>query len=115
MHCDIRPSGLDMTRECPSKVILTLHNRRSIALSEDVNLGKPRKPRGDDLPKAARTVYSNVLPLIISHCDEIKSPIPARKQRFAIKTDWFVTPRKPMADRDKAINVVANPPNPNAL
>jgi hypothetical protein len=74
-----------------------------------------RKLQEDDLPKAARTVYPNVLPLTISHCAEIRRPIPARKQRFAIKTDWFDTPRKPMEDRDKAINVAANPPNPNAL
>lgn len=60
-------------------------------------------------------MYPNVLPLAISHCAEIRRPIPARKQRFPINIDWFDTPRKPVADNDKASNVVANAPKPNAF
>lgn len=67
------------------------------------------------LPNAARTVYAKVFTFTISHCADIKRPIPARKQRFEINTVWFDTPRKPIIESERVIGVVAKPPNPSGL
>jgi hypothetical protein len=67
------------------------------------------------LPNAASTVYAKVFPFTISHCAEIKSPNPARKQRFAINSVWFATPRKPIIESERVIRVVAKLPNPRGL
>lgn len=60
-------------------------------------------------------VYPIVLPLTISHCAEIRRPSPPRNVIFAIKTDWLVMPRKPVADNDEASIVVEKATNTKAL
>jgi hypothetical protein len=62
-----------------------------------------------------RTVYEKVFPFNISHCAEMRRPIPARKQRFEINKVWFDMPRKPIIESERVIRVVAKPPNPSGL
>ena len=68
-----------------------------------------------DLPNAERTVYEKVFPLTISHCADRRRPSPAKKQRFPMNKDWLETPRKPISESERVINVVAKQPNPKGL
>lgn len=51
----------------------------------------------------------------ISYCADTKRPIPATKQRLAMKTAWLDTPRKPIIESVRVMRVVAKAPNPSGL